>query len=306
MAAALAAIAFTGDALIALSAAPLERMKLMLQTQSLPSVARARPPCGGLLEVATRLRERGGLASLWHGAGAEVARRKSKVLIRGILDMLSARDSTIGLRRSGADAVKAAIGLTITYPLSLARARLAVGADMAAGTLSTWRRVCARRGVKALYDGLLPALGALAVSRVVFFVSYVAMSAGKKGEGPEMRQEMVHWVRSQVAGMLAVVVAHPLHTVQARVAVAAGTEDEFEGPRDCAKKLYEGEGVRGFYKGLLASLLVSFIEGGMLVPLYNSVWYAAIKSSGTPVSPAAPVTPVPVAHQNAVGVCPVM
>ncbi len=272
MALAVAALGACGDVLMSLAAAPLDRVTLVMQTQSLPASARHGALAEGLKDCADKLRETGGLLALWRGSSAEVGKSYAVVLTQVGLRLLNGpKQPTPGKRRAVAHAVQSAIALAAAYPLTLARVRLSVNADATDSVLQTWKRVVARADWGSLYAGLKAELAADALMRGVFYVTYAAarhlVLDRDADESPLCRFAAV-----QAAGALALCVAHPIRTVQARMAVVAGSEDEYSDPRDCAKALYDAEGVAGFYHGFLPAWLSQTIKNGVLL---NGVCYVA-------------------------------
>jgi len=61
-----------------------------------------------------------------------------------------------------------------------------------------------------------------------------------------------------VGGMCLVFVGHPLDTIKVRLqtmTVVPGQPAPYSGFLDCTRKMYAAEGLRGFYKGMLAPLV---------------------------------------------------
>ena len=108
--------------------------------------------------------------------------------------------------------------------------------------------------------------------RAVFYVTYAAARHMVLDDGEGEDSALCRFAAIQAAGAIALCAAHPIRTVQARMAVSAGSDDEYSGARECTTALYETEGVAGFYRGFLPAWLSQTIKNGLL---FNGVWYVA-------------------------------
>ncbi|CAD5218888.1 unnamed protein product [Bursaphelenchus okinawaensis] len=107
-------------------------------------------------------------------------------------------------------------------------------------------------GIRALYKGLLPNLIGVAPSKAIYFYTY---STGKRVMNESQtfvpNSAITHMISAGFAGFVTATAINPVWLVKTRLQL-------HEGPltvRNCLKKIYKTEGIKGFYKGVTASYM---------------------------------------------------
>ncbi|ETN79152.1 hypothetical protein NECAME_09989 [Necator americanus] len=113
-----------------------------------------------------------------------------------------------------------------------------------------FRHIIKNEGFGALYKGLLPNLVGVAPSKAVYFYSY---STSKRfwndSEIIVPNSAIVHMVSAGSAGFVAASAVNPIWLVKTRLQLYHGKC----GILQMIRRVYQREGIRGFYKGVTAS-----------------------------------------------------
>uniref|UniRef100_A0A1I7YGJ7 Mitochondrial carrier protein n=1 Tax=Steinernema glaseri TaxID=37863 RepID=A0A1I7YGJ7_9BILA len=109
-----------------------------------------------------------------------------------------------------------------------------------------------KEGFGALYKGLGPNLVGVAPSKAVYFYVY---SSSKRywNENPALLPDsaIVHMLSAGSAGFVAASVVNPVWLVKTRLQLNEGSISI----GSCIRRIYQREGVKGFYKGVTASYM---------------------------------------------------
>lgn len=174
---------------------------------------------------------------------------------------LSKAVEAIGHAVAGGVAGMAAIALF--YPLSSVSTRLQVQAREAAagglstkkpykGTLDAFSRVTSEEGILALYSGLKASLIGIAASNTVYFYWYSflrehAIAITQKKDLTAVESLGV----SSMAGVINVLSTLPIWVVNTRMQL-----DTSKSLKQQLATVYKDEGIKGFYKGIVPSLIL--------------------------------------------------
>ncbi|CAM0954256.1 unnamed protein product [Alopecurus aequalis] len=266
--------------------APIERVKLLLQTQdgNAALLGRSRR-FGGFFDCVARTVREEGVLSLWRGNGTAVIRYYPSValnfslkdLYRSILkDAGTSADNkftSIALTNFVAGAAAGCTTLVIIYPLDIAHTRLA--ADIGRtdtrqfkGIRHFIQTIYKKNGIRGIYRGLPASLHGMIVHRGLYFGGF---DTAKDVLVPLDSPLWQRWATAQAVTSTAGLISYPLDTVRRRMMMQSGMEVQmYRGTLDCWRKVYKVEGVRSFYRGALSNMFRSTGAAAILV-LYDEV-----------------------------------
>jgi len=270
--------------------APIDRVKLLLQTQASNPELELR--YRGTLDCIRRVYVEQGLLSFWRGNMANVVRYfpqqainfaskdvYKKVFLRGV-----AKENTWGQFWGNLAAGGAAGGtcLLATYPLDLARTRLAADVGRAAadrefnGLADCILKIFRGGGLGDLYQGFPVAFTGIVVFRALYMGGYDFVRARWLSDDASLFSKFcVAQVVTTVSGTM----VYPIDTIRRRLMMQsgrarAGQPVEYSGALEATRVILRKEGAASFYSGLPANILRS--GGGALM----LVLYEAFKDMG--------------------------
>uniref|UniRef100_A0A0D9WY70 ADP,ATP carrier protein n=1 Tax=Leersia perrieri TaxID=77586 RepID=A0A0D9WY70_9ORYZ len=228
--------------------APLDRVKLMRQVGAAPR--------GAALPTMRDIARREGLAGLYRGNGANALRGfQSKAIHFAayeryralLLPSLGGDGPIVDLLAGSAAGGKAAV---LTYPLDLARTRLAVDAGGGGGGVRAVLRRAYEEGgsVRGVYRGLCPSLARVLPASGLNFCAYEALKARVLVMFPE-REAAAKVACGLAAGMAASTATYPLDVVRRQIQMGrggGGVGGTLRGLGDIVRE----QGARQLYAGL--------------------------------------------------------
>jgi len=261
------------------AAAPAERVKLLLQTES--ANLKVKKPYNGVIDCLTRTVKEDGFWSLWRGNWANVVRYfPTQALNFAFKDIYEVRFNPydpkiepgkyfIGNIVSGGMA-----GTTTTffvYPLDFARTRL--GVDIGRGSERQFRgifdvikTIYKHDGITGLYKGIGPGIIGIFLYRGLYFGVYdsgKALFLNKDASG------ITKFFFAQFCVLLSEGVSYPTDTVKRKLMLQAGRDEvQYKSAMDCTRQIWEKEGIKGFWKGYLSNILRS-VGGTLCLVLYD-------------------------------------
>ncbi|XP_059145050.1 solute carrier family 25 member 36-like [Physella acuta] len=132
------------------------------------------------------------------------------------------------------------------------------------------RHILKTEGVKGLFKGLGPTLVGVAPSRAIYFGAY-AKSKQVLNNVITPDTHFVHLCSAVAAGMSAATCTNPIWFVKTRLQLDQKVEGKLT-CRECIKRIYKQNGIRGFYKGISASYF------GVSETVIHLVIYETIKA----------------------------
>lgn len=268
--------------------APLERVKLLLQTQDVNKlVLRGKvQKYAGIMDCLRRVVHDEGFLKLWRGNLANIMRYFPTQALnfafndtfRKWLCPYNAKKDPwkffLGSLTSGG--VAGGVSLLIVYPLDFARTRL--GADMCdpkygtqfKGTKDCLRKVYRIDGFVGLYKGFVISVVGIFLYRAFYFGGF---DTAKKLvlDDYERKPFVVKFLVAQCVTSFAGFVSYPLDTVKRRLMMQAGGKELiYKGSMDCIQKIRSKEGNMAFFKGAYSNF-VRGIGGSLVLVLYDEI-----------------------------------
>ncbi|XP_041119976.1 solute carrier family 25 member 36-like [Polyodon spathula] len=200
---------------------------------------------------------------------------------------MSQRDTLVHLFAGGCGGT---VGAILTCPLEVVKTRLQSssvtlyisevhlstmnGASVnrvSLGPLHCLKLILEKEGPRSLFRGLGPNLVGVAPSRAIYFAAY--SSSKEKLNGifePDSTQ--VHMVSAGLAGFTAITATNPIWLIKTRLQLDARNRGETRmSAFECIRKVYQSDGIRGFYRGMSASY------AGISETVIHFVIYESIK-----------------------------
>ncbi|KAJ5468401.1 hypothetical protein N7475_006153 [Penicillium sp. IBT 31633x] len=264
------------------AAAPIERIKLLIQNQDeMLKAGRLDRKYDGIADCFRRTSAAEGVVSLWRGNTANVIRyfptQALNFAFRDTYKSMFAykkdRDGygkwMMGNLASGGAA--GATSLLFVYSLDYARTRLANDAKSAKGSgerqfnglVDVYRKTLASDGIAGLYRGFGPSVLGIVVYRGLYFGMYDSIKpvllVGPL-EGSFLASFLLGWTVTTGAG----VASYPLDTVRRRMMMTSGEAVKYSSSMDAARQIVAKEGVKSLFKGAGANILRGVAGAGVL------------------------------------------
>lgn len=270
--------------------APIERVKLLIQTQDANPLIRSGevPRYTGIVNCFSRVNSEQGFAAFWRGNFTNCIRYfptqafnlSFKDSIKKMFPKYSPKQDfgkffAVNMASGG---MAAAGSLCIVYPLDYARTRLAsdvgTGKKTFNGLFDCLKKTAGSSGgPAALYAGFGVSLMGIIPYRgfqLGAFDTIVGINPYKNDKG--ILGAFTTFCAAQTAITLGAGISYPFDTVRRRLQMQAERpveEHVYKGTVDCLKKIAAEEGVgKGLYKGFVANILRS-VGGAMVLVFYD-------------------------------------
>ncbi|XP_075989688.1 dephosphocoenzyme A carrier [Anticarsia gemmatalis] len=268
----------SAGALAKTAIAPLDRTKINFQTSQIPYSWRA---AVAFLRHSARTE---GLLALWRGNSATMARIVPYAAIQftaheqwkrvlGVDTPASAKAHPLLHLMAGS--LAGVTSQSATYPLDLARARMAVTNATEYGTLrAVFVRVAREEGLRTLYRGY-PAtvLGVIPYAGVSFF-TYDSLKHKYLEYFGSPQGAVTNMLFGGAAGALAQTASYPLDIVRRRMQTSRRRADgsyPYSSIGATLSEVYKCEGWRGFFKGLSMNWVKGPIAVGISFATYDAI-----------------------------------
>jgi solute carrier family 25 (adenine nucleotide translocator) protein 4/5/6/31 len=249
--------------------APIERVKLLLQTQDANKkmLDGGAKKYTGIVDCFVRVTKEEGVKALWRGNLANVIRYfPTQALNFAFKDTYKKwfcpyNPKTdpwkffLGNLASGGAA--GASSLLFVYPLDFARTRLAAdvkgsGERQFNGLGDCIMKIFKSDGPIGLYRGFGVSVLGIIVYRACYFGGY---DTGKRVILKDTKNVFVKFLFAQCVTGLSGLVSYPLDTVRRRLMMQSGSAEKmYTGTLDCFAKIAAKEGTKGFFKGALSNI----------------------------------------------------
>lgn len=277
----------TAAAISKTAVAPIERVKLLLQTQDAnPRIQSGEiPRYTGVINCFTRVSAEQGFWSLWRGNLANVIRYfptqafnfAFKDTWKNIFPRYNPKQDPgkffmVNIASGG---LAGACSLLLVYPLDFARTRLAAdvgkqGNREFTGLVDCIGKVFSRGGFGALYQGFGVSVQGIIVYRGAYFGLYDSLK-GILFEDEKKANIIYKWAIAQSVTAVAGIVSYPFDTVRRRMMMQSGGDKKlYSGTIDCWAKIAKNEGTKGFFKGAWSNVLRG-AGGAIVLVLYDEI-----------------------------------
>jgi len=270
------------------AAAPIERIKLLIQNQDeMIKAGRLDRKYAGIGDCFKRTMADEGVVALWRGNTANVIRYFPTQALnfafrdkfKSMFNYKKERDGygkwMAGNLASGGAA--GATSLLFVYSLDYARTRLANDAKSAKkggerqfnGLVDVYKKTLASDGISGLYRGFGPSVLGIVVYRGLYFGMYDSIKpvvlTGSL-EGNFLASFLLGWTVTTGAG----IASYPLDTVRRRMMMTSGEAVKYKSSFDAFSSIVKTEGVSSLFKGAGANILRGVAGAGVL-SIYDQV-----------------------------------
>jgi len=263
--------------------APIERVKLLIQTQDAnPKIISGEVPrYTGIVNCFTRVSSEQGFSAFWRGNTVNVIRYfptqafnfAFKDTIKALFPKYNSKTEFWKFFASNmaSGGLAGAGSLTIVYPLDYARTRLASdvgsGNPQFEGLADCLMKTIKSGGFFSMYAGF----GVSVVGIVAYRGPYFGVFDTLKEINPWKKDKGIVGLASkfaiaQTTAIIAGFISYPFDTVRRRLQMQAEKPKEqwlYSGTMDCAVKIVKDEGIGAMFKGFAANVLRTL--GGALV-----------------------------------------
>ncbi|KAK4038149.1 mitochondrial carrier domain-containing protein [Parachaetomium inaequale] len=264
------------------AAAPIERIKLLVQNQDeMIKAGRLDRRYNGIVDCFRRTTADEGIMALWRGNTANVIRYfptqalnfafrdKFKKMFGYKKDRDGYAKWMAGNLASGGAA--GATSLLFVYSLDYARTRLANDAKSAKGggarqfngLIDVYRKTMATDGIAGLYRGFGPSVAGIVVYRGLYFGMYDSIKpvvlVGSLANN-FLASFALGWAVTTGAG----IASYPLDTVRRRMMMTSGEAVKYKSSFDAFQQIVAKEGVKSLFKGAGANILRGVAGAGVL------------------------------------------
>ncbi|CAG0895247.1 unnamed protein product [Darwinula stevensoni] len=252
--------------------APMDRAKICFQ------VNQRRFGLWNVLEFLANSYKTEGFFSLWRGNSATMARIVPYAAIqfaaheqwKNLLRVDNPKESVSEWRRFVAGSLAGITGQSFTYPLDIAKARLAVTTNKQYKSLrQVFVKSYRQEGVFALYKGFIPTIVGVIPYAGTSFFTYETLKRWHldRYERPPNPVERVAF--GAVAGLMGQSASYPLDIVRRRIQTQVITKGNYHTIVGTLAEVYRTEGIiHGWYKGLT----MNWIKGPIAVGISFSVF----------------------------------
>lgn len=271
--------------------APIERVKLLIQTQDAnPKIMSGEVPrYTGIVNCFTRVAAEQGIGAFWRGNLTNIIRYfPTQAFNFAFKDSIKAmfpkadKKTEFGkffMINMASGGLAGAGSLMIVYPLDYARTRLAsdvgTGKRQFNGLVDCISQTVKKSGVSGLYNGVGVSVVGIIPYRGVYFGLFDTLS----GYNPYQKDEngllraASKFACAQTSAITAGYASYPFDTVRRRLQMQSEKPKEewvYSGTADCFSKIVKDEGVSALFKGAGANALRT-VGAAMVLVLYSEI-----------------------------------
>jgi len=250
-------------------AAPIERVKLLLQNQGESAAAKAQGEYKGIVDVFVRVPKEQGVGAFWRGNMANVIRYFPTQALNFMFKerykkiFKVEKDASFGMRLYSNVASGGAAGATslcVVYPLDFARTRLAVdvgsgGKREFTGTFDCIKKTAQKNGMfkkGGVYNGFWISCAGIIIYRGAYFGIYDTTAPMMKDLG-FFAKFLLGYAVTTVAGIM----AYPIDTIRRRMMMVAGgaNASKYKSSLHAFQIIMKEDGAAALFKGAGSNVL---------------------------------------------------
>lgn len=261
------------------AAAPIERVKLLVQNQNeMIKAGRLDRPYTGVVDCTVRTFRTEGLLPFWRGNLANCIRYfPTQALNFAFKDQIkiwfnpTKKDSypvTFG-KNIASGGLAGAMSLTFVYSLDYARTRLANDAKSSKkggerqfnGLVDVYTKTMKTDGIQGLYRGFVISCVGIIVYRGCYFGFYDSLKPILLKDNKNVGLAFALGYGVTVTSGL---ISYPIDTIRRRMMMTSGQAVKYKGSVDCAVQIVKNEGFMSLMKGAGANILRGVAGAGVL------------------------------------------
>lgn len=265
------------------AAAPIERVKLLVQNQDeMLKTGRLDKPYGGVMDCTMRTFRNEGVLPFWRGNLANVIRYfPTQALNFAFKDQVkamfkSSKNEGYAVKFSknvASGGVAGAMSLCFVYSLDYCRTRLANdakaqkkggaagGERQFTGMVDVYKKTIQSDGIQGLYRGFVISCVGIVVYRGCYFGFYDTLKPMLIGEGGSF---MASFALGYIVTISSGLVSYPIDTIRRRMMMTSGEAVKYKGSIDCTRTIIKNEGFMSLMKGAGANILRGVAGAGVL------------------------------------------
>jgi len=259
------------------AAAPIERVKLLVQNQSeMIKQGRLDKPYTGVADCVARTFKSEGVLPFWRGNLANVLRYFPTQALN-----FAFKDTIKSIFKTAKDAPQwqkfgtnilsggcaGSLSLMFVYSLDYARTRLANDAKVKGqerqfnGLIDVYRKTLKTDGIQGLYRGFSISCVGIFIYRGMYFGLYDSLKPILLGENASVLLSfLLGWGVTITAGLM----SYPIDTIRRRMMMTSGSAVKYKGSIDCGMQILKNEGFMSMMKGAGANILRGVAGAGVL------------------------------------------
>lgn len=261
------------------AAAPIERVKLMVQNQTeMLKQGLIDRPYGGVIDCTKRTLASEGVLAFWRGNLANVLRYfPTQALNFAFKDSIKAVFNTS--KNAGytekfsknilSGGCAGSMSLLFVYSLDYARTRLANDAKSSKkggerqfnGLVDVYTKTFKTDGIQGLYRGFVISCVGIFIYRGMYFGMYDSLKPILLGEDANIFVSfLLGWAVTVGSGLL----SYPIDTIRRRMMMTSGAAVKYKNSMDCGRQILKNEGFMAMMKGAGANVLRGVAGAGVL------------------------------------------
>lgn len=269
----------TAAAISKTAAAPIERVKLLIQTQdALIKKGLLDSRYKGIGDCFSKTLKAEGVASFWRGNLANILRYfPTQALNFAFKDKIK---QTFKPKKTDSSALKfgkniasggiaGSLSLCFVYSLDYARTRLANDTKNAKkggerqynGLLDLYKKTLATDGFQGLYRGFVISCVGIFIYRGMYFGLYDTLKPMLLGDSKDF---LLSFALGYCVTVSAGLMSYPIDTIRRRMMMTSGEAVKYKGSFDCFIQILKGEGFMSLMNGAGANILRGIAGAGVL------------------------------------------